>query len=237
MITLKFLKRFEKHHKSLIFSIIFLIVTAGILFIMENIAPGSFGEITGMAWTKVNVTQANFTVCTFSLEPGWNLVSFHCVPSGLPRNYALDSIASTYDYIFAYESRYDEWYAYNPSLPSHYTQNLNYVSRDQGYWLYMDQSDVFFYNGTRKIDNEIKLFSGWNHVGYPTPNEKIINESLESIEDNCVVIRMYNASSSQWLHYNCTSGLGNLNYTFPDYGYWIYMWVDMSGTDTWVINW
>ena len=139
------MKKYE-FHELLAISFIALFLGVFALFIIHESSPDSLARITGYAWlnitvpTTVNVSQANITVCNFTLSQGWNLVSFFCWYKNMNRTVALEPIDGKYAAVFSYDSSdtADPWKSYNPSLPNWAVQDLNSMSRQKGYWIYMN---------------------------------------------------------------------------------------------------
>ena len=131
----------NKEEKTLVeviaISFLFLSLSVGTLLVIEKALPEQFERITGYASAAVNVTQAIPTSCDMTFYPEWNLVSFFCLPT-LEDIDTLTVGFPSYTKIFTYRSldSADPWKAYNPSLPSWVVQDLNYVSRLEGYWIY-----------------------------------------------------------------------------------------------------
>jgi hypothetical protein len=173
------------------------------------------------------------------------------------RSEVLDSVSGSYGAIFQYDSfdSVDPWKSYNPSLPNWAVQQLDYMDRVSGYWIYMYDDADYTYGG-KYSDSLIMLNTGWNFVGYPNNNPANITTSLNSISfsvvknyvntkivpDVCQNVTnnetgnvtescTYIITTDTWLiHVN--NGSSNTLNQFETYsGYWL----NVSGTPQWHI--
>ena len=195
----------------------------GILVIVSVFSPELFNEttITGHdVNTRVNVLPISSSDCNFSLSPGWNLVSFYCIGMFEPVDDTLSSIRDNYQSIFMYNAMdaNDPWKSYNPSLPDWAVQQLQYLDRMSGYWIYMTGSSDFNFNGSKKY-TVIPLRPGWNLVGYPNIHTQNINDSLNGVL--FTVLKTYDTPSATYLVYINGSASNTLHTTDTYKGYWL----------------
>jgi len=76
---------------------------------------------------------------------------------------------------------------------------------------------------------DIKLWSGWNLIGYNSLNPKTITDALFSISGNYSIVWAYDASDTadHWKMYDPGVPFGNdLTIIEPGKGYWIMMTSD-----------
>lgn len=211
------------------------------IVVLFNDIPDS--SITGydVVNTKVELFPTQFKNCTFQLNPGWNMVSFYCFGMYVERGRALASIENSYESIFEYTTNdlTDPWKSYTISLPNWTVQQLNYMDRISGYWIYMIDNATFEYSGVYS-DSKIYLYDGWNLVGYPLINASNINDSLTDISYSMVkyynntanIDTNYTSSNDTWLIY-VKNGSNNTLNNFETYkGYWI----NVSGNQQWTIT-
>jgi hypothetical protein len=243
-------------NKLLLTIVVMMIVVLSIIVIFndksENSPTGNY-----LVNTKVEVIPVIFKNCSFQLYSGWNMASFYCLGMFVERSSVLDSVSDSYGAIFRYDSfdSSDPWKSYNPSLPSWTVQQLNYIDRTSGYWIYMYDDTEFNYGGVYS-DSLILLNDGWNFVGYPNTKSTNITTSLNGIPfsvvknyintkfvpDVCQNITnnetgnitetcTYNIITDTWLvHVN--NGSSNTLEQFETYrGYWL----NVSGTPQWLI--
>jgi hypothetical protein len=162
-------------------SILFL---STILILNDNntITNDNFITGNGIVNTKVEVFPTIFKNCSFHLYPGWNMVSFYCLGMFAERSIVLHTIENSYGAIFEYQTFdvADPWKSYNPNLPNWTVQQLNYMDRISGYWIYMSNDADFSYSGVYS-DSIILLYDGWNFVGYPNTLTTNITTTLNGI--------------------------------------------------------
>ena len=215
---------------------------------------GSNDGISGnVVYTHAEILPVQFSNCSFTLYPGWNMVSFYCLGLYNQRHTALQSIEGSYGAIFTYVANdwNDPWKSYNSSLPNWTVQQLNYINRLSGYWIYMRNSSNFSYYGVY-ADSTIPLYEGWNLVGYPKTNPENITVAFDEISftiaknyrkilDNMSVYDnltnttytfTYYTGSDEWLVHINGSPSNNLTRLETYKGYWL----NVSGDQTWHIS-
>ena len=216
-------------NKLLLASIIIVVLVA--FFILERNMYTS--SITGNAVTntRVQLMPVRPTNCTLHLYPGWNLVSFFCLGLFVDRDTALQSIDGEYSYIFAYSptDAVDPWKSYNPNLPNWTVQQLNFMDRISGYWIYVSNDTDYLYSGVNSSSN-VPLYTGWNLVGYPGKIDRLVNDSLACISFN--IVKTYITPSDTWLIYINGGSNNSLILLQQNKGYWI----NSSSSQTWVIS-
>jgi hypothetical protein len=220
--------RFYRNTTALLLTTMVIIVLS--IIVMFN--DYSDNKITGydIVNTKVELFPTQSKNCSFELYPGWNMVSFYCFGMYVDRNIALQSLNDTYVSIFEYQTNdiNDPWKSYTFSLPNWTLQQLNYMDRVSGYWIYMLDNATFSYSGIYS-DSNIYLYNGWNFVGYPLINSTNINDSQNDLSFN--MVKYYNTSAELWLVYINNSANNTLN-KFETYkGYWL----NVSGDHQWKI--
>jgi hypothetical protein len=148
------------------------------------------------------------------------------------RSRALQSIEGSYDAIFEFQSNdvNDPWKSYTPSsLPNWTIQQLNYMDRVSGYWIYVLNDTTFNYSGVYS-DSNIYLYNGWNFVGYPLTNASNINDSLKDISYS--MVKYYNTTGDIWLVYVYNGSNNTLNQFETYKGYWL----NVSGDQQWKLS-
>jgi hypothetical protein len=230
--------------------VIIILSFIAIVLLFDN----SRDKITGEAVnTHVEIIPVNYTNCSFELYPGWNMVSFYCLGLYVPRNSALRFMNDSYDAIFEYTANDingDPWKSYKPSLPNWTIQQITYMDRLSGYWVYTTNGANFSYDGVYS-DSSIYLYDGWNFIGYPYVGVSNITQILSNISFTIVKnYRKNTAEREEYSHitnttYNITYYLGtdvwlvhvngsmsnNLTQLETYRGYWI----NVSGNQTWYI--
>ncbi|MFH1770598.1 MAG: hypothetical protein ABH828_03500 [archaeon] len=218
-------------------SFLFISLSVGVLLVFDRAFPEGFDSITGKATTgaRVYIYPALPVDCNISFNPEWNLLSFFCITTYEDMNTFLQNI-SDYELIYTYRSAdsVDPWKVYNPNMPVWVVQDLEYFSRKEGYWIYFNitNSTNYFFNGSKRIPTTVSLPAGWSLAGYPTNQPKLIEESLESINDTLLTVYTMNNTDKNMLNYTKSSG-GVINETKPYQGYWI----RTNASDNWVVTW
>ena len=189
----------------------------------RNILTGSY------VTTSVNIIPSQPIPCDFTLHSGWNMVSFFCIGTWVPRDKVLESVNNSYSKIFYYSATdtSDPWKSYNPNLPNWTVQQLMYMDRYTGYWIYMTSDNTYFYNGSEKLST-LHLYNGWNLVGYTDANTSNINDSLNGLLYTLVIT--YDNLGNTLLVYSPNSSSNTLN-KFDTYkSYWINSTTNQSWT-------
>jgi hypothetical protein len=214
------------------------ILSLGVVLIIFTYAAISFGipfldsGITGhqVASTRLVIITREQTYCNMTLEPGWNLISFPCISDDLGINEFFLGYNETFDTLRYYtpSDALDPWKSYNPNLPSWAVQDLSSLSREGGYWIYLENTTNYYINRTLTIPSIIPLQEGWNLIGYPSRTEKPINDTFDQIIPDFDYVYLYNASDQidKWKEYTWNStlaGVQDLNHSVMYYGYWVYM--------------
>jgi hypothetical protein len=202
------------------------------LLVLNKAIPFSFQQITGQVITTVNVTLPIATNCSFTLYPDLNLVSFFCISTLSPVSDVIGGITPNLEAVYEYqESGTDAWKIYNPNLPSNVIQDLQYMSRTEGYWIRMRNAQNYSLAGNLRTPNSISLVPGWNLAGYPINRTELVNESFISIEGNFTEARAYDPLTGSFISYLPGVG-GTLNQTEPYKGYWI----NATVAEVWVVD-
>jgi hypothetical protein len=178
----------------------------------------------------VQIMPAESKNCSFHLKEGWNLVSFFCLSNSVSTRYALESLNGSYDKIFSYASTdsVDPWKSYNPSLPDWAVQQLEYVSRIPGYWIYINNETDYIYVGYEKY-TFVPLYPGWNLVGYASLTNHTINDSLFDIQ--FTTIKTYDTFTGVYPIYIVNATNNTLEYLETYKGYWI----NSSASQNWIV--
>jgi hypothetical protein len=210
--------------KNLIFTILGILIIGSLFFLIRD-------RITGyqVMSTRVVISMPVPNQCNMTFEQGWNLVSFPCIAEDIDINLFTENTTLQYVSFRGFDANdgSDPWKSYNPSLPSWAVQD-NMLSRKAGYWVYVESQQHVVINSSLATPSIISFFSGWNLIGYPSKATRLSNDTFSPLEPNFEYVYMYNASDpvDKWKLYKVNSSLPGtitLNYTVPNYGYWIYM--------------
>ena len=145
----------------------------------ENIAYGAASSNILPGWSNFEfytVESLNgFSSVTMEIELdyGANLVSFYTLPEDLSIGNIMSSLESNVNGVIG------EGVAANQIQPGMWVGSLQIVSPVSGYWVMMENEDIFTLNGI-PIDTgiEYSLHAGANLISYPFDSSELIGESL-----------------------------------------------------------
>src|SRR3989338_4490691 len=125
--------------------------------------------ITGAAVTKVLVFERFGYGCNITLISGWNLISLPCEQTNNSILTVLNNTLLNYTSVHYYNASdiNDHWKAFNPSLPSWVSHDLNFVSTKDGYWIKSNVNFTHNINGSITVPQYVELFKGWNLIFNP----------------------------------------------------------------------
>lgn len=119
------------------------------------------------------------------LISGWNLVS-------LPKINDSDiiEIANTFnnDFGMIVALKNAEWYVYDKTANS----NLNGLSEENGFWIKLDKKASILIEDEAASFISFNLNKGWNLIGFPSVEEKEVNELFQNVMDDIGLIYVYN---------------------------------------------
>lgn len=174
---------------------------------------------------NMNIVGAKATLIVIpaiNLEEGWNLVSFPQIVSETTLNGVLDSITEDYDAVQYYNTTDsgDSWKHHHISKP----QNLNDlqgIDNKMGFWVHITKAGgtTLIVNGTLPTATQnVPLYSGWNHVGYPSLTQRDRTAGLNNLVFDVDVdsIWSFDAVTKQWTE------IGPSDMFEVGMGYWIH---------------
>jgi len=192
---------------------------------------------------NVDTTPANDTVDVAGIQSitiqmdynanssGWRYISFNITPatddfvSLIEDPY--NGIDGSYSAAMWYDAKDDRWRSHVPSRASHFN-DLKRWNNTMGMWIQMNQSDVLTVNGTEPTSTTIKLYPGWNMVGFPASSSMLANDTLPS---QVTKIGIFDDTQEYNIAYY--TDLTTVTMT-PNRAYWIY-----NGGETavdWVVS-
>ncbi len=211
--------------KNIIVSSLVILISLSLVFLIRD-------RLTGyqVMSTRVVITVPQANICNMTFVEGWNLVSFPCINNDITIDELILNHSFDYTTFRSYDAfdASDPWKSYNPDLPNWTVQDITSLSRREGYWVKVDSDQQVEFNGTLGTPTIISLASGWNMFGYPSTTIRASNNTFNQVVPNFHYVYLYNASdpTDKWKLYKLNSsfpGIVTLNYTVPNYGYWIYM--------------
>jgi parallel beta-helix repeat protein len=159
----------------------------------------------------------NYTI----LKQGWNLISIPLIQVNQNITKVLEMIDGYYNIVSWYDASdpADPWKNYVVGKP--FGNDLLYLNETMGFWIHITRpgDTIFLYNGTQPTVNQtIKIYEGWNMVGYPSLTSYNRTEGLNNLTFGTHIdaILMYNATTQKW------KKLGPSDYFEIGRGYWIH---------------
>ncbi|MBD3182111.1 hypothetical protein GF312_07455 [Candidatus Poribacteria bacterium] len=118
----------------------------------------------------------------YSLETGWNLVSFPLSPLNPDPNVVLSSIDTEYDSVWTYDP-VAGWSVYMPDG----TGNLDKIEQNRGYWIEMNQPGNLIIQRTESDPESILLKGEWNLIGFSSPEPLPIGSVVDPMPDGTCI--------------------------------------------------
>jgi parallel beta-helix repeat protein len=169
------------------------------------------------------IQHENYTI----LKQGWNLISipFIQVDQSIPK--VLEMIEGYYDAVQWYNPNdlLDLWK--DNKISKSFGNDLFKLNETISFWIHITRpgDTIFIYNGTQPIVSQIiKLYNGWNMVGYPSLSNHTRTVGLNNLVFDIDVdaIQWYNAAAKSW-HF-----MGPSDPFVPGRGYWMHSKVETS---------
>lgn len=193
----------------------------------SSLGIGSY-ELFVYGWDEVpnrNIIGAHATLIVvpkIDLEEGWNLVSFPQIVSDTSLINVLASIDGDYDALQYYNNSdsNDPWKHYHISKPPNLNDFYD-MNNEMGFWIHVTTpgGTTLTINGTLPSNpQDITLFPGWNHVGYPSLTKRDRTAALNNLNFDSEVDALWthNATTKQWKE------VGEFDYLEYGKGYWIH---------------
>ncbi len=125
---------------------------------------------------ELNVVASPITF-TIPLREGWNFISLPLVPQNTSLPSMINDISSGILIIWGYDNQTKRWLKYNPLVQ---TNELTTIEYGKGYWIYMNKTCPWTITGQLPDANGIRLYDGWNLIGYDGQDGKDIMASLNT---------------------------------------------------------
>jgi len=194
-------------------------------YIFVVISTDPYGNVY-MSFTFTFETEIHI-----QLYKGWNMISIPPYLQNIPVEDALASIAGQYDAVQAYypdDPTGDPWKHYRPGKP--FGNDLLWADHVHGLWIHM-KNDAILIPGHNDptldplfTGTSVVLRAGWNFVGYPSLQTRLIDDALIDAFGNPLtydIVQTYDAITDQWLSYDGSSG--SLTKMEMGRGYWIHV--------------
>lgn len=156
---------------------------------------------------------------TRTLESGWNLVSFPVEVDDTDVEDVLASIDGQYDIVYAYDGCGAGWKKFDPNGPP-FANTLTDLDHSIGFWVNMTQAATLVVTGSTPDSTTMPVCTGWNLVGYPTPETRDLPDALDSISGEYALV---NAYKPPWQKFdpNGPPFANTLTDMEAGFGYWI----------------
>jgi hypothetical protein len=185
-----------------------------------------FVDIDSYMIIYINLFSPN--IFQIPLEQGWNMISVPLNQTDTDLTKVLESIDGNYGAVqwFDITDSADLWKHNN--VGKSFGNDLFNITHRMGLWIFMDIADTLNVKGEPLATSNIQLYKGWNFVGYPSVDTKLIGDALSSILGKYNAVYHFNASDlgDPW-----KSDLGgDLTEMNPGKGYWIHATEDVMWT-------
>ena len=123
-------------------------------------------------------TDRNAASFSRDLALGWNLISIPLETMDSSIDGVFGSIEGKFERIYAYDmsGEYGRWVSFSTHRPEH-LNDLDSIELSKAYWVYAIENCTLTITGVPKAQNII-LHTGWNLVGYPCMDERMISDCL-----------------------------------------------------------
>jgi murein tripeptide amidase MpaA len=157
------------------------------------------------------------------LKQGWNLVSLPLVPVSNDLSTILSSISGKYETVRFYRSNYsgDPWMEFDP-LKTY--SDLIEANETMALWIEANEDVDWDVQGTIAPATNMRLFTGWNFVGYPSLTNRRVSDALAGLP--VIRVQTYDPNPPYHLRDMTTS-----EYFRTGFGYW----VQVSEDTDWVV--
>lgn len=173
----------------------------------------------------INIILYNGTLVEME-DNNWNMISIPRIQSDTNLDVVLQSIEGRYNSVQWYDASdiNDNWKHYCNSKPP-FMNDLRKLNHTMGLWIDIidpEGTTLVIYGDKLTVNQTIPLNLGWNFVGFPSSNNKLISDSLNGIfyGNDVDAIWSYNSTTHEWIE------LGPSDYFEVGHGYWIHSKVE-----------
>ncbi|MFQ5911303.1 MAG: hypothetical protein ACE5IJ_11385, partial [Thermoplasmata archaeon] len=158
------------------------------------------------------------------LKEGWNLVSLPLVPPSRDLSAVLTSISGKFTSVRFYRSNFsaDPWKEYSPWKRYF---DLAEANETMALWIEASQDVDLDVEGSVAPPTTIRLFMGWNFVGYPSLADRRLSDALAGLP--VMEVQTYDSSPPYHLREMSTS-----EYLRTGSGYWVQVSEDID----WIVD-
>lgn len=161
------------------------------------------------------------------LLPSWNLVSLPNQPPDPTSGAVFAPLGNALSRAFAYDAcaPSDPWKAYDPSDPA--GSDLTTVGPEAGFWVEAATAASLPLPGTQPATTTIHLCRGWNLIGFPASEPRLVQAALASIAGRYARVFGYDPADAAdpWEIFDVAvpAWANDLKVLRPGRGYWILM--------------
>ncbi|MDD4873934.1 MAG: hypothetical protein PHE15_03030 [Dehalococcoidales bacterium] len=200
----------------------------------QNVLEVILGDILPIGYASFSASVE------IELAEGWNLIGLPLDPTSSATVDVLADILDNVVIVWANDATTGNWssFYYNP-LTSKWTGTLTEMAVGKGYWIELTAATTLDIFGViPALPFSINLVEGWNLISIPIipTGSSATVDVLADILDNVVIVWANDATTGNWssFYYNplTSKWTGTLTEMAVGKGYWI----EMTSTDTLVIN-
>ncbi len=122
------------------------------------------------------------------LIKGWNLISLPKIENNSIDYIAANIFNNNFEKIVALKN--NKWYIYDKSDLAN--SNLNELSEYNGFWIKLNNNLTLQINNEAAISIIFNLTKGWNLIGYPSMEQKDVNQLFQNVINDIELIYIYN---------------------------------------------
>ena len=159
--------------------------------------------------------------CSYTLLPGWNLISLCANLSNLTIESVFSDISGSYSYVRRWNTdtqSFETWSVYASHNP------FNTLEINQSYFIYITEDHPVYLNLTGGVNGNmnISLVEFWNPPSHPYTFNVSVNELVSSINDTYRYLRKWNASGQYFLTYSRYAIHHPFNTVYVGEGFFVY---------------
>jgi hypothetical protein len=132
-----------------------------------------------------------------SLKKGWNLVSIPLKPSDASIKKSAQALSGKLEAVFTFNNKKKKYEFYIPGDPR---STITEFEPGAGYWILMNTPVDFTVTGRTPL-NSVKVYEGWNLVGYTGLKSLSIKDAFSSIDGQFNVVYAYDTESKSYKGY------------------------------------
>lgn len=133
-------------------------------------------------------------VRTVLLNKGWNFVSIPFQPENKAIETVLNSVKDKIKIVWGFDNENKKWLKWKPNTNNNLSQQddqdfLTTIEAGKGYWIFMEkEGKIDIVAAQETVPNVVRLYKGWNLVGYNGVDGNIVDNALESISGKWIII-------------------------------------------------